>query len=526
MTSLKFNLKCVAAVVLLSWAAAPGQGQFDAAAARLVEQLEQRTKELVQLREQIAPEKLDLNEKLAALEERVRQLREEFNDATRKSDFENQRIVNLTTDIKRAEGDNSFLRGLFDEFRRDFDTRLHISERRRYDDVIRAAKNANESSSLDDGQVYEAELKVLRSALERLDEGVGGTIFKGSAIDSSGAITEGSVALFGPIAVFRTASGNEVGLAEERLNSLEPTIAVYRDPAQIAQANDFFANRGGIVPLDVTLGDASKVAATDETFLEHVQKGGAVMIPIFVLAALALLIALWKWVSLALVPSPSRRQVRKLLEAISKHDEEAAIDTVRAMKGPTGRMLAAGVDNLRQPRELIEEVMYEIVLKTRLKLQNMLPFIALSAASAPLLGLLGTVTGIINTFKLLTIFGSGDVQSLSGGISEALITTKFGLIVAIPSLLLHAYLSRKAKNITGEMETTAIEFINQVGKSPFEPDRRSRRSSDDELQISAVPDPALVREQVQAILSEMLGPLSGQNMLRQDHEPAARKSVS
>jgi Mg/Co/Ni transporter MgtE len=107
------------------------------------------------------------------------------------------------------------------------------------------------------------------------------------------------------------------------------------------------------------------------------------------------------------------------------------------------------------------------MLSTRLKLQRFLPFVAISAAAAPLLGLLGTVTGIINTFRLITVFGSGDVKTLSGGISEALITTKFGLIVAIPSLLLHAFLSRKARGIINQMEKAAVALVNQVGKTPY-----------------------------------------------------------
>jgi biopolymer transport protein ExbB len=124
------------------------------------------------------------------------------------------------------------------------------------------------------------------------------------------------------------------------------------------------------------------------------------------------------------------------------------------------------VEHLGEPRELIEEIMYETVLTTRLKVNRLLPFIAICAASAPLLGLLGTVTGIINTFKIITEFGTGDVKNLSGGISEALITTKFGLIVAIPSLLLHAFLSRKARNVIGEMERAAVAFVNQVSRTP------------------------------------------------------------
>ena len=79
-----------------------------------------------------------------------------------------------------------------------------------------------------------------------------------------------------------------------------------------------------------------------------------------------------------------------------------------------------------------------------------------------MLGLLGTVTGIINTFKLITVFGTGDAKTLSAGISEALITTKFGLIVAIPSLFLHAFLSRKARRIIDGMEKPAVAFFNRI----------------------------------------------------------------
>lgn len=131
---------------------------------------------------------------------------------------------------------------------------------------------------------------------------------------------------------------------------------------------------------------------------------------------------------------------------------------------PVAAMLAAGAQHVGKPQELIEEVMYERVLTTRLKLERMLPFVAICASSAPLLGLLGTVTGIINTFKLITVFGSGDVKTLSGGISEALITTEFGLIVAIPSLLLHAFLARKVQGVINEMEKAAVSLLNQLGK--------------------------------------------------------------
>ena len=106
--------------------------------------------------------------------------------------------------------------------------------------------------------------------------------------------------------------------------------------------------------------------------------------------------------------------------------------------------------------------MEEVLMKLKPKLERFISIVWITAATAPLLGLLGTVTGIITTFKLLTIVGSGDPKALGGGISEALITTEFGLIVAIPSLILHAFLQRKAKAIENEFEGDAMTVLNAI----------------------------------------------------------------
>jgi biopolymer transport protein ExbB len=189
------------------------------------------------------------------------------------------------------------------------------------------------------------------------------------------------------------------------------------------------------------------------------------MVPILALAGAAVLVILVKWVSLMLVRMPNRSQVDRLLTALGRGEREEVDEAAKALSGPVGVMLSAGAAQLDAPKDLIEEVMFEKLLETRSRLQRALPFIAVSAASAPLLGLLGTVTGIINTFKLLTVFGSGDVKMLSGGISEALITTEFGLIVAIPTLLSHAFLSRRAKAVADRMEQLAIAFMTELEKA-------------------------------------------------------------
>jgi biopolymer transport protein ExbB len=248
------------------------------------------------------------------------------------------------------------------------------------------------------------------------------------------------------------------------------------------------------------------IETLDETVTEHILRGGPVVWPILGLAAAALMAAIGKWISLSHVPSPSRKRIDPLLQCVEEGRLDAAKEAAAGIRGPTGEMLAAGVALIGKPVELLEEVMYERVLVTRLKVQRLLPFIAISAAAAPLLGLLGTVTGIISTFKLITVFGTGDVKTLSGGISEALITTELGLIAAIPALLLHAYLSRKAKGITDRMEQSALSLVNGVAIG--QPDARDAGS--DQAGSDASPgggNDASAAESARDALVELLGPL-------------------
>ena len=104
--------------------------------------------------------------------------------------------------------------------------------------------------------------------------------------------------------------------------------------------------------------------------------------------------------------------------------------------------------------------MHERIITEIPILEKHLPTLAVCASAAPLLGLLGTVTGMIHTFNLVTIFGTGDARLLSGGISEALITTEYGLVIAVPALFVHAYLSRRVRGIIDTLEQTAIGFVN------------------------------------------------------------------
>ncbi|MDB4796762.1 MotA/TolQ/ExbB proton channel family protein, partial [bacterium] len=134
---------------------------------------------------------------------------------------------------------------------------------------------------------------------------------------------------------------------------------------------------------------------------------------------------------------------------------------------PSSALLLVGIDHAEESIELVEEVLYESMLSVQPKLERFLNVIAVTAATAPLLGLLGTVTGIIKTFKLMQVFGAGDPKPLMAGISEALITTELGLILAIPSLLLHALLSRKVAAVLSRLEKLSVAFVNGLSRRNF-----------------------------------------------------------
>jgi len=494
---------------------------FESAAEAVQRQLDESIAEIGALRARIAEEKIPLSRSLSAMESELVEVRLEYQQTTRLLDSRTLDLSNLRSEIESRREEATYLSNLLGEYIRNFGSRLHIAETHRYEEAMERAKLAPENSNLSQEEVYEAQAGLLATSLERLHDALGGTTFQGTAVDSGGLVKPGTFVLVGPAALFGAADETEIGTAEQRLGSLEPAAIGFANPEDTQAASQLIATGEGRFPLDPTLGNAHKIAATRETLWEHVQKGGLVMVPIFALAGAALLVALYKWAALSLVRKPSRRRINALLEAVARRDEEAATKCAKAVGGPVGRMLRAGVEHLQEPRELIEEVMYEQMLATRLKLQRMLPFIAICAASAPLLGLLGTVTGIINTFKLITVFGSGDVKTLSGGISEALVTTEFGLIVAIPSLLLHAFLSRKARGVINQMEKAAVAFVNQVGKTAARSVKIDASAA--MASLSGAVEGAST-DQIKEMLSQLLAPMVREilagNGVRDRTEPA------
>lgn len=429
------------------------------------QKLNQSLTELARVRSVISADKLPMIKELNDLEEVVLDVRLEYQKVMRQLDSRNLDLNNLRGEIKTRKDEKSYISSLLSEYTRNFQTRLHISELSRYQSVSDEAALAPENSNLSDENIFAAQTELVEVSLNRLEELVGGAAFEGTAAGEDGLVREGKTLLLGPLALFASTDGSLAGIAEQRLGSLEPTVMSFAEVSNSELVRSTVVQQEGLFPFDPSLGNARKIEQTNESLGETLEKGGVVGYVIVVMFILAIITAAFKWIELSRIPVPSDQEIKPLLQAMLYNDHEKANMLVEDIEGPTRQMLAIGLEHINEPHQLVEEVMYEEMLTTRLKVERFTPFIAVCASSAPLLGLLGTVTGIINTFKLITVFGSGDVKTLSGGISEALITTAQGLIVAIFSLILFAFLSRKAKSIMDRMEQIAILFMNRTTRT-------------------------------------------------------------
>jgi biopolymer transport protein ExbB len=192
---------------------------------------------------------------------------------------------------------------------------------------------------------------------------------------------------------------------------------------------------------------------------EIIIAGGPVMWPIVlcsVIAAAIMLERLWTLQRKRVIPRELTDRIWKLVETRTLNERH--IEAL-ARTSPLGRVLAAGLANRNQGREIMKEVIEDTGRHVVHELERFLNPLGTIAAITPLLGLLGTVTGMIQAFEAITSQGVGDPQVLSGGIGEALITTAAGLIVAIPSLIGYRYLRGLVDFLVVEMEKEAMKLV-------------------------------------------------------------------
>ncbi len=204
----------------------------------------------------------------------------------------------------------------------------------------------------------------------------------------------------------------------------------------------------------------------EKTVMDTVKAGGVIGYIILALGSFGLLLIVLRIVLLSKSGSRVENLTKAVVEQLSTSGGVvAAQEAIKGYKGSTARVLKATLRNITRDREHIEDIVTENILNESSAIDRFGSFVLVIAAVAPLLGLLGTVTGMISTFDIITEHGTGDPKLLSGGISEALVTTMLGLIVAIPLLLLGNLLSGWAQKIKDSMEQSALHVINVFEKN-------------------------------------------------------------
>ena len=202
--------------------------------------------------------------------------------------------------------------------------------------------------------------------------------------------------------------------------------------------------------VDFTRGQILRAVVQSKTPIERVKEdGGPVGMVIIGVGIFGLLLCFWK----ALVLYTTGGRMRKQLK------------TEEANKGnPLGRVMAIYTDNTETDIETLELKLDEAILRESAPLETGLSFIKVLYVVAPLLGLLGTVVGMIATFQMITLFGTGDPRMMAGGISTALVTTVLGLVVAIPLTIFHAFLQGKSKALIQILEEQAAGIIARLAE--------------------------------------------------------------
>lgn len=202
----------------------------------------------------------------------------------------------------------------------------------------------------------------------------------------------------------------------------------------------------------------------EKTVVDIINSGGIIGWVIVVLGFIGLLLAVARSFFLMSASTTTDTLTKDTLQTLLKGGVESALEFLKTKRGSTARVLKATVRNLDRDREHIEDIVAESILHESSRLDKFGSVILVIAAVSPLLGLLGTVTGMIATFDIITEFGTGDPKLLSGGISIALVTTELGLIVAIPILMIGNLLGGWAEKVKDSMEHSALHLINEYGK--------------------------------------------------------------
>lgn len=379
---------------------------------------------------------------LNALEAQAAQNQEQF-------DANNQRIGQLDQQLRQEQGAFGEVFGLARQTAGEFASVIEaslVSAQRpgRHEPLRQLAETRTlpERSGLD--QIWQA-------ALDEMD-GQGQVVTFDTRVLGLNDGQPVPVTRVGPFVAFTTHGGTQyvqwTGSSTDRLAGYRLATLERQPPGRLLDAASTLAGAepGEIVsgPLDPSRGPLISIYRDVPDLRERFDQGATVGRIIAGLFIISMAFGIFRLISLMLTSAAINGQKRK---------------STASKSNPLGRVMLAYEENRDYPIETIELRLDEAILRESPKLEFGLSFIKLAAAVAPLLGLLGTVTGMIRTFTQITLFGTGDPRVMAGGISEALVTTVLGLISAIPLLFIHSFASGFARSSQLALEEQAAGMV-------------------------------------------------------------------
>ena len=289
-------------------------------------------------------------------------------------------------------------------------------------------------------------------------------LYRGYFISRSGTKQTGDILVPGGFTCsYRT--GKETGFLKYSAN-LGQFFALSALPSWSIRKNinRYMDGKTDEIYMDISNGAAIKQIIHHIGLTEEIMRGGPIVWPILAIGLFALIIIAERLLFLKRVHTKTDQLMGKINALASKGRWDECEDMLRVNKhGPVYNVLRAGIRARREKdRETIESILQEAILRELPRIERFLPTLNIMGSIAPLLGLLGTVTGMINTFHVITLYGTGDPRMMSGGISEALVTTMLGLTVAIPIMVMHTFLNCRVDGIVNDMEEKAVALTNII----------------------------------------------------------------
>ncbi len=200
--------------------------------------------------------------------------------------------------------------------------------------------------------------------------------------------------------------------------------------------------------------------------LKAINEGGPVIIPLIITSLVIWYLIIERLTHLRREKTDTETFMSRLLMFLERNELGQALKLCDLTQGPLSRIVASGLRVIEKGRESVERIIREASLSETPGLVKNLSVIGILATIAPLLGLLGTVSGMVTTFKAINLYGTGDPEALAGGISQALITTQYGLIIGIPGIMFYFYLSSRADNLIKDIDKQILKFLNGIRQLP------------------------------------------------------------